>query len=275
MPNAKDATASPTKRILFVGDTGNGKSAQLWTLPGRKFLYLFDPNTIATIGKRGDRPGLDIDYEEFLPDITELDFSLKGFNKGARSDRMADNKKREPKIYQKWVENLNEKGVKGFFNDFDWLCIDSLTFLAKACMQRQLFINGRYGDLEELADYRVVGSKLTSVFDSICSTDINIYMTGHIDKFVNEKTKAVETLIRSPGSSRGMLPLIFTDIWSAERGEDARGNSIYQARTMPDPRGLKSIRCSMSNVPELVDVSISDFPSSKGGIGAMLAKYNS
>ena len=274
MPNAKDMAASATKRILFVGETGSGKSAQMWTLPGRKFLYLFDPNTKATIGKHKNRSGLDIEYEEFLPDLGELDASLKKFNKEGKSDHLKG-PKREPTLYNNWVEDLNEKGSSGFFNQFDWLCIDSLTFLCKACMDRQLFINGRYGDIEELADYRVVGSKISHVFDSVCSTDTNIYMTGHIDKFQDEKTKKIETLIRSPGSSRSMLPLIFTDIWQAERGEDAKGNPIFTARTMPDVRGLKSIRCSIPDMPEIVDVTIPDFPSNKGGIGALLAKYNS
>jgi len=269
MPNAKDMTASATKRILFVGKTGSGKSSQMWTLPGRKFLYLFDPNTKATIGKHRDRSGLDIEYEEFLPEIAELDASLKGFNKGAKSDKLRG-PQREPTTYNRWVDDLNDKGASGFFNNFDWLCIDGLTHLGRACMARQLFINGRYGDIEELSDYRIVGSKLTSVFESICSTDTNIYMTGHIDTYQDEKTNRIETLIRSPGSSRAMLPLIFTDIWGASY-EDGK----YMARTKPDRRGLTDIRCSMSNVPETVDVTIPDFPSSKGGIGALLAKYSS
>lgn len=267
MPNAKNATVSAKKRILFVGPPGSGKSAQMWSLPGKKFLYLFDPNTKPTIGKHQDRDGLDIEYEEFLPDIADLDASLKGFNKGAKDDKVAG--KREPKVYTNWVEDLNTKGAAGFFDDIDWLCVDGLTFLAKACMQRQLYINGRYGDIEELGDYRVVGSKLTSVFDSICSLDINIYMTGHIDTYQDEKTHAIQTLIRAPGSSRSMLPLIFTDIWNASY-EDGK----YLARTKPDKRGLKDIRCSIPGVPELVDVTIPDFPSTRGGIGAALEKYN-
>lgn len=262
MQNAKDAVASATKRILFVGDSGHGKSSQLWTLPGRKFLYLFDPNTLPTIR------GLDIDYELFMPDVLELDASLKKFNTGGHSDKLPG-KQREPTVYNRWVDHLNEHGAK-FNENYDWLCIDSNTFLAKACMQRQLFINGRYGDIEDRPDYRIVGSKLTQVFDSICSTDINIYMTGHITTYQDETTKRIETLIRSPGSSRDMLPLIFTDIWSAEYT-----SGKYMARTRPDIRGLKSIRCSMSGVPELVDVTIPNFPSTEGGIGAILQQYNS
>lgn len=270
MPNAKDMPIPATKRILLLGRPGSGKSAQMWTLPGRKFLYLFDPNTKATIGKHKDRAGLDIEYEEFLPDITELDASIKGFNKGSKSDKLRG-PQREPTTYVRWVEHLNEQGEKGFFNDFDWLCIDGLTHLNRAAMARTLYINGRYGDIEDLSDYRVTGNKLTDVFHSVCSTDRNIYMTGHIDTYQDDKTKTIETLIRSHGSSRGALPTIFTDVWLAERGDGDK----YTARTKPASRGLKDIRCSIPNVPEIADITIPDFPSSRGGIGALLAKYNS
>lgn len=270
MPNAGDASVNATKRILVVGPSGSGKTSQMWTLPGRKFLYRFDPNALSTI--KGNK---EIDYEDFLPDIAELDASLKGFNKGAKDDAVKDSRGRkvdkEPTTYLKWVDDLNEKGASGFFNNYQWLCVDGLTHLAKAAMQRQLYINGRYGDVEELADYRVVGSKLTSVFESVCSTELNIFMCAHMDTYQDEKTQRIITQIRSPGSSRAMLPLIFTDIWGTEYDLDKQQ---YLVRTKPDKRGLKDIRCSMSGVPELVDVTIPGFPSNRGGIGALLEKYN-
>lgn len=265
MPNAKDAELSPIKRILVIGPSGSGKSSQMWTLPGRKFLYLFDPNTLSTI------QGLDLEYEPFLPELSELDPSLKKFNKEGKSDRFGE--PREPTLWNRWTADLNQRGASGFFNDFDWLCIDSLTFLNKACMARQLFINGRYGDIEDLGDYRIVGSKITQVFDSIVSLPLNIYMTGHLDTFQDEKTKKLMVQIRAAGSSRAMLPLIFTDIWATERDENNKGEVIYQIRTRPDPRGFKDIRTSIRGLDEIVDVTIPNFPSDRGGIGAILSKH--
>ena len=61
MPNAKNAERRQTG-ILSVGTTGGGKTTMFSTIPGRKFLYIFDPNAVNTIR------GLDIDYEVFLPD---------------------------------------------------------------------------------------------------------------------------------------------------------------------------------------------------------------
>src|SRR5580765_2220579 len=107
MPNAKDTDLNPTKRILLVGPTGSGKTAQIWTLPGKRFAYIFDPNSLSTL------KGCDVDYEEFYPDFLEMDATLKGFNKGSLSDKMpavaGRASKREPLVYMKWVDDVNKK----------------------------------------------------------------------------------------------------------------------------------------------------------------------
>lgn len=269
MPNAKDANISPTNRILMVGKTGSGKSAQIWTLPGRKFAYIFDPNSMATL------KGCDVDYEEFYPDFLEMDATLKGFNKGAKSDlpvMSGQRKKKEPQVYMEWVENINKKVEANFFKDYDWLCMDSLTFLSKATMDRQLFINNRYGDIEDLADYRVVGSKLADVFGSLAGLPISMYCTGHLSSFQDEKTKKVETQIYLPGKARSILPLLFNNVWLSYVDDGEKGVA-YKIRTRPEPRGFQEIRSSIQGLETIEDVTIKGFGSNaQGGIGALLSK---
>jgi len=270
MQNAKTATNTGIHRILVAGPTGSGKTSQIWTLPGRKFVYIFDPNAMSTLR------GCDVDYEEFYPDFLEMDASLKGFNKDSTSDSMAKitgkASKREPHVYMEWVKDINDKVEKGFFNDYQWLCFDSLTFLSKSTMDRQLFINKRYGDLEELADYRVVGSKLSDIFNSIAAMPINIYCTGHLQTFQDEKTKKVTTNIWLPGKARNVLPLLFTDVWLAGT-EDTEKGVRYLIRTRPEQRGLQDIRCSIPNLEVTEDVTIEDFGNlTKGGIGGLLSR---
>ena len=67
MPNAKDYTDLATPKFLVLGKTGAGKTAGFLTIPGKKFIYCFDPNSILTLR------GHDVDFEEFLPD----DLSMK------------------------------------------------------------------------------------------------------------------------------------------------------------------------------------------------------
>lgn len=268
MKNAKDASALTNQRILLVGRTGSGKTSQIWTLPGRKFAYFFDPNSLASIR------GCDLDYEEFYPEPLETDATLKGFNKGARSDKPSS--KLEPTLYLRWGQDLTDKVESGFFKDYDWLIFDSLTFLSRAVMARNMWINGRYGGVEELADYRIVGSKMSEVFTSITSLNLNILSTGHIDTFQDENTKKIETKIKLPGSARDILPLVHTNIWLAfpeTEGKGDKENVRYKVRTVPESRGLQDIRTSLRGLSPIEDVTIEDFDNpTKSGIGALLAK---
>jgi hypothetical protein len=260
--NSKDAELSPFERLLVVGRTGSGKTAQVWTLPGRKFAYIFDVNALPTL------KGLDMDYETFYPDILEMDATLKGFNKGSKDDKMPGSK-REPKVYNKWIDDINKKVDDDFFSAYDWLIIDSLSFLSKAVMDRQLFINDRYGGIEDLGDYRVVGSKIADVFSSIVTLPINMYCTGHINTFQDDKTKKIETELNLPGKARRVLPSIFTNIWLAH----VEGGK-YMIRTKPDARGLQDIRTSIPGLQADEDVTIRKFErgSDHEGIGALLRK---
>lgn len=277
MPHVRDAVVSPYKRIIAVGATGTGKTTQMWSLPGRKFLYQFDPNTMASIKGVADQLHIeppDIEFEAFEPDILEMDTMLKGFRKEAKDDdpRLIGRTKKqaEPTVYLDFCEDINRRVDEGYFKDFQWLCFDSLTFLNKATMARNLHVNDHYGFIEDLADYRVVGSKIAELFTSLASLPINIYMTAHWQSYQDEKTKKIETKINAHGSSRTMLPLIFTEVWQTLR-EEHKGKPAYVVRTRPDPRGLQDLRTSILGLEEIEDVTIDDFEKAEQqGFGALL-----
>jgi len=273
MPNAQDADVAPTKRILMAGRTGSGKTAQIWTLPGKKFGYIFDPNALSTL------KGCDIDYEVFAPDVLNMDATLKGFNKNPVTGKTYEGdrppgKKREPTVYMNWVEDVNQRAESGFFARYDWLIFDSFTFITKAVMDRQLWVNNRYGDVEDLADYRIVGAKMADVFGTISALPINIYATAHFQSFQDEKTKKVEVQLMLPGKARAMLPLQFTDVWLAQASSTEKGTRKYEIRTVPEPRGLQDLRCSIRGLGIEEDVTISSFgpESARYGIGNLLSK---
>lgn len=262
MPNAKDAQTG-YERIIVAGNTGSGKTTQILTLPGKKFVYVFDPNCLASLR------GHDVEYEEFLPEVTEIDSTLKGFNKGAKDDSPASAK--EPTLYLRWIEDLNRREAEGSFDEYDWVIFDSLTFLAQALMDRQLYINNRYGKVEDLGDYRVVGSKLSDVFRTITSLPINIYCTGHLTSYQDEKTKKTEVQLQLPGKARVMLPLVCTNIWLALPPTVDEGK--YKIQTRPDARGLQTIRSSVKGLEPFEDVTIADFDNpGASGIGALLGR---
>ena len=262
MPNAKDAKTNDKQNILMLGLTGSGKTTQIWTLPGKKFAYLFDPNALASL------QGCDLDYEQYLPEATEMDATIKGFNKGSRSDTPAS--RREPTAYIRWVEDINNKVEEGTFDDYDWLCIDSLTFLQKTAFDRNAFINNRYGKIEELGDYRVVGSKISDIIRNICSLPINVYITGHLRDFQDEVTKKITTEANLAGSAKNMVPLVMSNIWLAESYGDEK-NAKYRIQTRPGSRGFQAIRSSVKGLEFYEDVTINDFTHAEDyGIGKLL-----
>ena len=129
----------------------------------------------------------------------------------------------------------------------------------------------RYGDIEELGDYRVVGTKISDLFSSIAAMPINILATGHLQVFQDEKTKVLETSLQLPGRSRNMLPLLFTNIWLATTSDTEKGVR-YEVRTQPEQRGLRDIRTSLKGLSAVEDVTIPKFDTNavEHGIGRLL-----
>ena len=263
MPNAKDAAIPAYQRILAVGRGAAGKTSQIWTLPGKKFAYIFDPGAMPTIR------GMDLDYEPFLPDAADMDATLKGFNKNAKDDKPS--RVKEPRVYVDWVEDLNKRYDEGFFNNYDWLIIDSLTLLVMALMDRNMYLNGRYGGIEDLSDFRVAGSKVAEVMRSIFSIPINIYCTGHLNSFQDDKTKRIEIQVNLPGKARNLLPLLCSNIWELRSTAEDKGEHILL--TKPEPRGFPDIRTSIPGLKPVESMEIKDFKNAENfGIGAMLKK---
>ena len=267
MPNTRDAETPAYRRFLVVGENGAGKSALIWSLPGKKFGYIFDPNALATLR------GLDMDYEAFMPDIDEVQMGLPGFNQGAKKDKIG--KVQGPTAYNDWAEHYNKHGEEFFTTGkYDWLVIDSLTFLAQGALKRQMFLNGRQGEVEDRGDYRVVGNTLQSTFQAMAALPINIYMTGHLQTFQDEKTQVIETLLQAPGAARNIIPLVFSEILLAEASVSKDGKPQYTVRTTPPQRGFKRIRTSMRGLEPVEDVTIPRFDATAAnyGIGKLLKK---
>lgn len=268
--SAADAELDAFERLLVVGPTGSGKTKLIWSLPGRKFVYAFDPNAGATL-----KGAPDCDIVQFMPEFLETDATLKGFNKDSQGKVYkgdSPSSRREPTLYNKWVDDLNWRVENNFFADYQWLVFDSMTFLSKAVMDRQMFINNRYGGVEDIADYKIVGRKISDVFQSINSLPINILCLCHKNEYQDDLTKKIVTQIRLPGSARDILPLMYTNVWLAFTEHDGK-RTRYKIRTVPEPRGLQEIRTGMKGLAETEDVTIEDDRRpDRYGIGAILSR---
>lgn len=272
--NAADDNDPQSEKLLVLGPAGAGKTTMEITLPGRKFAYFFDPN-----GKRAIQ-GYNIDYLEFLPDASEVDWTLKSFNRDSRpSDRPKSSQTKEPTVYNRWEDDLNNRYDRGFFANYNWLIIDSLSLCVYAMMARLLWLNKRYGDIEELSDYRVTGRKMAEVFLPITSLHtqypkLGLYCTGHLIDRQNELTKKITTELDLPGAARTLLPKMFSNIFEVRQTREGELQQ-YNLLTRSDPRGYQGLRCSFKNIDPIVDMTIRDFKKPEDfGIGALLARHN-
>ena len=260
MPNAKDFT-SGTEKFLVIGQTGSGKTSLFSTIPGKKFLYVFDPNSLNTI------KGQDIDYEIFTPDV--VDMKAKSLSSKAQDDRPLE--RLEPRTYVDWEADFESKIKSGFFDDYDVLGFDSITTLADLVMDRVMFINGRFGKQPMQDDWAAQINTLKNIFRSATSLPMQFFATAHKDMKQDELTKKVFYQIVFPGQLRVKLPLLFSEIYNCEVDVDAEGKSMYKIQTKPD-RFNPVARCTLG-LDQYVDVTIGNGDPTQYGLGKILKEY--
>lgn len=262
MPNAKDAKIPEIRRILTLGNTGNGKTSQFCTLPGRKFAYLFDPNALATLR------GQDIDYEEIA--TAPATFDVKSLSKDNKSPSVMAAPNHT--IYVDWEKDVEKKLASGFFNSYDWLALDSATTLLNLQMDRILTINGRAGQFPLQDDWGPQMVAFSNVISTFIGRRINLYITGHLKTDKDELTQRIVQLPLMTGQLREKIPLLFTDVFVMQAIEDGRGNVKYTMRTVPNQRETP-IRTAFRGLHPIEDVTIDWKKQVEGqGLGGILLK---
>ena len=262
MPNAKDAHADSTYKILVLGTTGAGKTSQFLTLKGKKFMYLFDPNAILSI------QGQDIDYEEFLPDIMNLD--VKSLSKDKNAGVKSTMKRRPTDTYRSWELDFESKVDSGFFDAYDWIGFDSFTTLSDMVMDEVLQINGRPDQWPQQDDYGPQMLTLKNIIRTVTSLGKNIYFTGHMEMKQNELTKKVYNEPIMTGRLKASLPLLFSEIFVLTVDGAAKDDSSYQLQAKP-VRDTPLIRTSIKGLETFENVTI-DFskPLEGQGLGGII-----
>lgn len=259
MPNARDAHAVAKHKFLILGDTGTGKTSQFLTLPGKKFMYCFDPNAILSL------QGFDVDYEEFLPDA--LNLSAGSLSKG-KGDKTTNH---QNQMYVEWEKDFDERMKDGYFEQYDVIGLDSGTTFQDLIMDRILTINGRAGQWPQQDDYGPVMQVYTSVMRTLNSLGKTVYVTGHMETKQDEVSKRI---LRQPmmiGRLKTKIPLLFSDIFVTSSENDGQGNISYKIQTVPD-RMTSTIRCSIKGAGPYEDVTIDWTKDPVGqGLGGLLS----
>jgi len=260
MANAKELVKSK-KVILVYGPTGTGKTTLFTSIPGKKFIYMFDPSGLDSIA------GCDIEYEAYFD---EPILGIRATQKG-RTDPKAP-KQREPTAYARFEDSLEER-LASNFKGYDVIGIDSLTTLQIITMDRILWLNGRLGRVPEIADYMLVGETIMAILRAICSLPNKIvYITGHSDLVQDEISKRVQNQFDITKNIRRLLPRLCSDVWvsGAEQGKDS---VEYYVQTSPS-RDFPSAKNSFG-LRQFEDVTMNlRRPREEQGIGKWLKQHN-
>lgn len=254
MPNALSAAALTQHKILILGYTGNGKTTQILTLPGKKYVYIFDPNALNSL------QGYDIDYDLFMPN--QVGAAVKSLSKDRPSDKSLAHSSDAYRIFE---QEFNERLIAGFFTPYDWVCFDSATTLLDLIMDRVLTVNGRYGTWPHEDDYGPQMIAFTNICRSITAMGKQIFMTGHLETRKNKLTQKVATQPMMTGRLTQKIPLLFSDIFIASTDLDANGKSSYKIQTVPDEE-MRTVRTSIKGLEPFESVTI-DFSQDPLGQG--------
>jgi hypothetical protein len=265
MPNAKTAHADTTYKVLVLGQTGAGKTTQFLTLPGKKFIYLFDPNALLSL------QGYDLDYEEFLPDVMNLDVkSLSKDNKNVAQVM----KRRAHDTYRNWEADFEAKIESGFFNDYDWIGFDSFTTLSDMVMDEVLRVNNRPDAWPQQDDYGPQMLTLKNIIRTVTSLGKNVYFTGHMEMKQDDLTKKIFNTPIMTGRLKATLPLLFSEIFVVSASGDRDGNVSYSVQAKPD-RETPLIRTSIKGLEPFEDVTIDFDKEVEGqGLGGIINWYS-
>ncbi len=261
MPNAKNVTEQ-IETLLVVGTTGSGKTAGFCSMPGKKFTYIFDPNTLATLR------GQDVDYEIFLPEHLDLDaVSLKA------NVRDKVSKSPEPTTYNLFEQDIENKMRVDTFDSYDVIGIDSITTLTDIVMDRVQYLNGRFGKQPEMTDYVATTNTMIKIFRTILGFGKSVYVTGHVDFKQEESTSKMVNVMAFLGRLRQRLPLLFSEVWLTYGEPDKDGKMHYYVRTQQD-RYNPFLRCTLRYIDPVEDVTIDWDKNPEGqGIGGLISRH--
>lgn len=183
-----------TRRIMLIGHAFSGKTTQFWTMPGKKFAFLFDPKAEASL------EGLAYDKETFFP--------ANGFDTHLRTlEGMKPKENEAAKTYEKFNKCLQEGVQSGRWKGYDSIMLDSYSLLELLITQalmserghEQMLPNkgntkvGKGGDNRD--DYVTAKSTAVSVVAQLAYLGVNILMTAHLAERNTEKVVNGETTL--------------------------------------------------------------------------------
>ncbi len=264
--NAGDPNIKHHNSILITGPVGSGKTTLYRTIPGRKFVYLFDPNAEDAI-----RGSDDIDYLLFTPEVEDVELAVKSLKAGVGDQ---GRRRREPKTYWEWERDWEERYENKFFDKYDWIGFDSLTTLSEAVMDRVQYLNNRLGKHPQQDDYT---AEMTTVRNIVRATTAltNVFVTVHTETQKDDLTGRIEGQLVLTGKNRIRVPLRFAHILGTKSDRNSKNEVRYYMVTKPE-RMYPNCRTSIKGIDPQIDVTLDwEKDLTQQGIGQWILKGTS
>ena len=131
MPYASDIKPGDLQHnVMLIGYGGRSKTAQLKTLPGKTYAFLFDPSAIHTLAGQPD-----FDYDQFI--ATKLNLGAASLDKKVIPDKASPNQDAH-EIYAAFRKHLEGQIKNGVFGHYDNVLVDSTTLVGDVLIDRIL-----------------------------------------------------------------------------------------------------------------------------------------
>lgn len=234
MPTLETYKAEKPIKMLYMGDTGTGKTGALASLVNNGYkLHILDYDN-----------GLDILSTTVKPE----------FLKNVEYETLTEKKKAvngtvliqgTPKSFAKGLALLTEWGSK-YTSKEDVIVIDSLTFMSDAALEHVLAGAGHTGRQPEIQEWGLAMSLIEDLLSILYSDDIkcNVIVNSHIKYIEDEGTGMVKAQINTLGSKlppkvgRYFNHLIMGAMQGPKRIFKTKGSAIFGLKS-PNPDKVK------------------------------------
>lgn len=254
--NAGDLTAPTHHKFMVVGQAGSGKSKLVTTLPGKTFVWAFDPSAESAYSGCSW-----IDYSSYSLDL--LDLTPYSLSKSVNERLATIGKPEPPKAYLEYAKDFNEAWASRLYDKYDNVVLDSATTFQDIAMDAVMFNNGRFGKVPQQDDYPAQMALTMRNFRSLCSLSKNIYIIFHDTLEQDDSTKKMLYIPLIVGKNKARVPNLFNHLirCTAEQERNKATNqleTVYKIQTSPD-RYCPGIRTAFQGLDPMHDVTIGDF----------------